>query len=230
MNQQIRVLLVEDEEILAGVVKETLEMKGFEVVLANNGVAAWELYRSFNPEICIVDVMMPKKDGITLVEEIRTMDQDTPLIFLTAKGEVQDVLRGFQAGADDYLKKPFSIEELIMRIHALLKRSRVQPLVPGEGGSIRLGTYLFDHQRQELHYGGEVQRLSQREADILKMLADNCNNITSRKEMLLTLWGDDSSFNARNMDVYITRMRKYLRFDVNLRIVNVRGRGYKLLT
>lgn len=229
MSQHIRLLLIEDETILAGVVKETLEMKGFEVAHAVNGVQGWELYRSFRPDICVIDIMMPKKDGISLVQEIRAIDTVTPLVFLTARGEIQDVLKGFQAGADDYMKKPFSMEELIMRIHALLKRTRIQPAAPATDGTTRLGAYVFDHNRQELHHGGDVQRLSQREADILKMLADNRNNITSRKDMLLTLWGDDSFFNARNMDVYITRMRKYLRHDPGIQIVNVRGRGYKLL-
>lgn len=229
MSQPIRLLLVEDEEILAGVVAETLEMKGFEVVKAFNGVQGLELYRRFRPDVCVIDVMMPKKDGITLVQEIRITDTKTPLIFLTAKGEIQDVLKGFRAGADDYIKKPFSMEELILRIHALLKRTMVMQEPSPVAGHLRLGEYVFDHNRLELHHGSGLQRLSQREADILKMLADNLNNITPRKDMLLDLWGDDSFFNARNMDVYITRLRKYLRFDNNIQIINVRARGYKLV-
>lgn len=229
MGLKIRLLLVEDEEILAGVVAETLEMKGFEVVKAFNGVHGLELYRSFQPDVCVIDVMMPKKDGITLVQEIRATDSKTPLVFLTAKSEIQDVLKGFRAGADDYIKKPFSMEELILRIHALLKRTMiVQEQAPGTH-QLRLGEYVFDHSRQELHHSGAVQRLSQREADMLKMLADNLNNITSRKDILMALWGDDSFFNARNMDVYITRLRKYLRFDNNIQIINVRARGFKLV-
>ncbi|HVI46419.1 MAG TPA: response regulator transcription factor [Chitinophaga sp.] len=230
MNERIRLLLVEDEAILAGVVKETLEMKGFDVTYAADGQDGWRLYSELKPDVCVIDIMMPKKDGLTLVQEIRAMDTRTPLIFLTAKSEIQDVLKGFHAGADDYIKKPFSMEELILRIHALLKRTREQPAATTQApGHIRLGGFVFDYPRQELHYGGDIQRLSQREADILKMLADNLNNITSRKEMLLSLWGDDSFFNARNMDVYIARMRKYLRHDESIQIVNVRGRGYKLL-
>lgn len=229
MNEPIRLLLIEDEAVLAGVVKETLEMKGFEVLYAADGIAGWQLYREHKPDVCVIDIMMPKKDGLTLVQDIRATDTHTPLIFLTAKSEVRDVLKGFHAGADDYIRKPFSMEELILRIHALLKRTRAQVPASPASGQIYLGGYVFDHQRQELHYGGDVQRLSQREADVLKMLSDNLNNITSRKEMLLSIWGDDSFFNARNMDVYITRMRKYLRHDDNLQIVNVRGRGYKLL-
>ncbi|NML42081.1 response regulator transcription factor [Chitinophaga sp. G-6-1-13] len=229
MKQQIRLLLVEDETVLAGVVKETLEMKGFEVIYAADGQEGWQLYRQHQPDVCVIDVMMPRKDGLTLVQEIRATDTHTPLIFLTAKSEVQDVLKGFHAGADDYIKKPFSMEELILRIHALLKRTLAPAAPAASQGQLRLGNYLFDYPRQELHYGGETRRLSQREADLLKMLADNVNNITSRKDMLLSIWGDDSFFNARNMDVYITRMRKYLQQDENIQIVNVRGRGFKLL-
>ena len=229
MSQQIRLLLVEDEEILAGVVAETLEMKGFEVVKAFNGVQGLELYRTCRPDVCVIDVMMPKKDGITLVQEIRATDSKTPLIFLTAKGEIQDVLKGFRAGADDYIKKPFSMEELILRIHALLKRTMTAPEQLPVAGQLRLGEYVFDYSRQELHHGSGTQRLSQRETDILKMLADNLHNITSRKDILLELWGDDNFFNARNMDVYITRLRKYLRFDNNIQIINVRARGFKLI-
>lgn len=244
MKQQIRLLLVEDETVLAGVVKETLEMKGFEVIYAADGQEGWQLYRQHQPDVCVIDVMMPRKDGLTLVQEIRATDTQTPLIFLTAKSEVQDVLKGFHAGADDYVKKPFSMEELILRIHALLKRTlassaTIAPTTSSVStasttsaagqGQIRLGSYLFDYPRQELHHSGETRRLSQREADLLKMLADNVNNITSRKDMLLSIWGDDSFFNARNMDVYITRMRKYLQQDGNIQIVNVRGRGFKLL-
>ncbi|NLR57716.1 response regulator transcription factor [Chitinophaga polysaccharea] len=229
MSQPIRLLLVEDEEVLAGVVAETLEMKGFAVAKAVNGVQGMELYHSFKPAICVVDVMMPKKDGITLVQEIRAIDNRIPLVFLTAKSEIQDVLKGFRAGADDYIKKPFSMEELILRIHALLKRSMVAPEQTPATGQFRLGEYVFDHSRQELHHGNGMQRLSQREADMLKILTDNIGNITSRKDMLMELWGDDSFFNARNMDVYITRLRKYLRFDNNIQIINIRARGFKLI-
>lgn len=229
MKQQIRLLLVEDETVLAGVVKETLEMKGFEVIYAADGQEGWQLYKQYGPDVCVIDVMMPRKDGLTLVQDIRAIDTHTPLIFLTAKSEVQDVLKGFHAGADDYIKKPFSMEELILRIHALLKRTLAPATPPSHQQQIRLGGYVFDYPRQELHYNGETRRLSQREADLLKMLADNVNNITPRKDMLLSIWGDDSFFNARNMDVYITRMRKYLQQDENIQIVNIRGRGFKLL-
>lgn len=228
MADQIKLLLVEDEPVLAAVVKETLEMKGFMVRHASNGVDGMTEFKRFKPDLCIVDVMMPQKDGLSLIAEIRTTDHHTPMIVLTAKSETQDVLKGFNAGADDYIKKPFSIEELLIRIQALIKRTKSQK--PPQNDQFYLGNYVFVPNRQELHYGGEVQHLSQREADILKRLADNLNQITERKDMLIELWGDDSFFNTRSMDVYITRLRKYLAHDASIQIVNVRGRGYKLIT
>ncbi len=229
MSQPIRLLLIEDEEVLAGVVAETLEMKGFEVIKAYNGVQGLALYRSCQPDVCVVDVMMPKKDGITLVQEIRAFDSKIPLLFLTAKGEIQDVIKGFHAGADDYIKKPFSMEELILRIHALLKRTMGAREQTSSTHHLRIGNYIFDFDRQILQHNNGDQRLSQREAEILKMLVDNQNNITPRKDILLDLWGDDSFFNSRNLDVYITRLRKYLHLDENIQIINVRARGYKLI-
>ncbi|RAI97676.1 DNA-binding response OmpR family regulator [Chitinophaga skermanii] len=228
--EQVKVLLVEDENVLAGVVKETLAMKGFDVTIATNGVEGLQLFQLLQPSICIVDIMMPKKDGITLVTEIRAINDQIPLIFLTAKSEVQDVIKGFQVGADDYMKKPFSIEELIMRMQALLKRVQAKPTAKkSDTQYLLIGDYQFDYPRQTLHHPNGVQRLSQREADILKMLADNLHQITARKDMLMEIWGDDSFFNARNMDVYMTRMRKFLQYDERIQIVNVRGKGYKLI-
>ncbi|MFB6454933.1 response regulator transcription factor [Chitinophaga sp. Hz27] len=229
MTQPIRLLLIEDEEILAGVVAETLEMKGFQVLKAYNGVQGLQLYREQHPDVCVVDVMMPKKDGITLVQEIRAIDSNIPLLFLTAKGETQDVIKGFHAGADDYIKKPFSMEELILRIHALLKRTMAIQAPAADSTHIRISEFIFDFERQLLHHGDTTQRLSLREAEILKKLTDNPNNITARKTLLLDLWGDDSFFNSRNLDVYITRLRKYLQPDPAIQIINIRGRGYKLI-
>ena len=225
--KQVKILLVEDEAVLAGIVKETLAMQGFNVTIAGNGVEGLKLFHSTQPDICILDIMMPRKDGLSLAVEIRAVNQHIPLIFLTAKSEVQDVIKGFDAGADDYVKKPFSIEELIMRIQALLKRSALRP-APADK-YINIGSYQFDYQRQSLHHTTNTQHLSHREADILKMLSDNMHNITSRKEMLLHIWGDDSFFNARNMDVYITRIRRYLQNDDRIQIINIRGKGLKLI-
>ncbi len=226
--KKIKLLLVEDELILAGVIKETLEMNGFEICHAANGLQGWEQYLSFRPEVCVIDIMMPRKDGISLVKDIRSVDEQTPIIFLTAKSETQDVIKGLQSGADDYVKKPFSLEELIVRIKTLLKRT--QPPAPGNSNGVYLlGSYTFDHNRQELRHLKENIRLSLREADMLKMLAERSNTTTHRRNILLELWGDDNFFNARNMDVYISKIRKYLRHDPSVQLVNVRGLGYKLV-
>lgn len=225
----IKLLLVEDELILATVIRETLEMKGFEVAHAPNGKEGWQLFRSFEPDVCVVDVMMPKKDGLTLVEEIRMTDEFVPIVFLTAKAETEDVIRGLHAGADDYVRKPFSMEELVLRIQALLKRTTKRKQQQVQSAVFQLGAYRFDYVRQELQIGDHMQKLSQREADILKMLADHLNEVAPRKAMLLSIWGDDGFFNVRNMDVYITRIRKYLQQDPSVQIMNMRGVGYKLI-
>lgn len=179
-------------------------------------------------DLCLIDIMMPKKNGLTLLGEIRAIDNSIPLILLTAKSEKPDVLNGFQAGADDYMKKPFSIEELIFRIHAILKRTMLNAK-PALTECTRIGSYTFDYNRLELRHEKELKKISHREAEILKMLVDHANEITSRREILMNLWGDDSFFNTRNMDVYISRLRKYLRYDEDVQIVNVRGRGLKLI-
>jgi len=228
--KKIKLLLVEDEIVLAGVVKETLEANGFQISHAENGQQGWEQYLSFRPELCVVDIMMPRKDGLSLVKDIRSVDEQTPIIFLTAKSETQDVIKGLQTGADDYIKKPFSIEELILRIKTLLKRTQpLQTSSNGNNGIYFLGTYIFDYNRQELRHEKELVRLSLREADILKMLAEKPNVTTHRKNILLDLWGDDNFFNARNMDVYISKIRKYLQHDPSVQLINVRGLGYKLV-
>jgi two-component system, OmpR family, response regulator TrcR len=228
--KKIRLLLVEDEVVLAGVVKETLESNGFQISHAENGQQGWEQYLSFRPELCVVDIMMPRKDGLSLVKDIRAVDEHTPIIFLTAKSETQDVIKGLQTGADDYIKKPFSIEELMLRIKTLLKRTQVSlPIATGRNGIYLIGDYTFDYNRQELRHEKEQIRLSLRESDILKMLAEKANITAHRKNILLELWGDDNFFNARNMDVYISKIRKYLQHDPSVQLINVRGLGYKLV-
>ncbi|WP_436490754.1 response regulator transcription factor [Chitinophaga sp. ARDCPP14] len=227
--QKIKLLLVEDELTLAGVVKETLELNGFHIMHAANGQQGWDAYLSFRPHACVVDIMMPKKDGISLVKDIRNVDEHTPIIFLTAKSETSDVLRGLQSGADDYIKKPFSMEELILRVKTLIKRAHSNPSLNAPKGIYRIGQYVFDHNRQELKHETATIRLSLREADMLRMLAERPNTTTHRKSMLLELWGDDNFFNARNMDVYISKLRRYLQHDATVQLINVRGQGYKLV-
>lgn len=227
----IKLLLVEDEQVLAMVLKETLEGAGFSVTVASNGVQAWSLYKQWQPDACIADIMLPKKDGISLVTDIRAIDTRIPIIFLTAKTQTEDVLNGLKAGADDYIKKPFSMEELIMRLQILLRRV----YTPGELPALQkaevtvMGSYQFDYTRMQLIHNDEVFYLSQREADLLQMLFQQQNQLLDRRTALLQIWGEDSIFHARTMDVYITKLRKYLKYDSSIAIVNVRGRGYKLI-
>lgn len=224
-----KLLLVEDEQVLATVVKETLELNGYAVIHAANGKEGWQAFIDGSPDICVVDVMMPKKDGFTLVEEIRMVNKQIPVIFLTARNTAADAVRGLHAGADDYVRKPFSMEELMLRIQALLRRAQTAASPSNANGIYEIGSIRFDHTRLELRTADQLIRLSQREADILQLLAQHMNDVAPRKLILLNIWGDDGFFNARNMDVYITRIRKYLQPDPSVQIINVRGVGFKLI-
>jgi two-component system, OmpR family, response regulator TrcR len=227
----VRVLLVEDETVLAMVIRETLTPMGFEITIAANGVEGWSMFHSVRPDICVVDIMMPRKDGLSLVADIRQVDALVPIIFLTAKTQTADVLKGFETGADDYMKKPFSMEELIYRLRSQLRRRT--PALPAAGAALQapetLGRFQFDHQRLELGIDGKAISLSQREADLLALLMQHKNNLLERRAALLKIWRDDNVYNARSMDVYITRLRKYLQADPRVEILNVRGQGYKLI-
>jgi two-component system, OmpR family, response regulator TrcR len=228
----IKVLLVEDEAVLASVVKETLDARGFELTIAASGVEGWSLFKNNKPDVCVVDVMMPRKDGYSLVEDIRRVDQLVPIIFLTAKTQTADVIKGLEIGADDYMKKPFSMEELILRLKSLNRRREFQEsadrsALPGVVNKV--GHFYFDYHQLELIDNEKAVSLSQREADLLQLLIDYKNNLLDRKTALLKIWGDDSPFNARSMDVYITRLRKYLLTDTSVQILNIRGFGYKLI-
>jgi DNA-binding response OmpR family regulator len=225
MSQQYKILLAEDEEALGTIVKESLETRGFEVIYCRNGEEAKEQYLDSKPELLVLDVMMPKKDGFTLVKEIRQLDQWVPIIFLTAKSRTEDVVEGFGYGANDYLKKPFSMEELIVRMKALLGRTTVKE----PGGVINIGQYRFDPSRQVLKYEQQETILTHRESQLLHALCQSKNQLTARKEILNTLWGNDDFFNARSMDVFITKLRKKLSQDPAIKILNVRGYGYKLV-
>jgi two-component system, OmpR family, response regulator TrcR len=227
--EKIKLLLAEDETILAEVVRETLEPWGFEIMIASNGALAWDLFQSFKPDICVVDIMMPRKDGLSLVTDIRKVNEDIPIIFLTAKSQTSDVITGLETGADDYMKKPFSMEELMLRVKKLVRKAQRLAPVNTVYTPVSIGAYTFNYTRLELQYADEAIQLSQREAELLHLLAGNKNNLLDRKEALLKIWGEDDPFNARSMDVYITRLRKYLSQDGNIQIINVRGRGYKLI-
>ena len=221
----IRIILAEDEPALATIIKESLETRGYEVVIFKNGEEALaEFYRQ-KPDLLVLDIMMPKKDGLTLAREIRKTDKNIPVIFLTAKSQTQDVIDGFNAGGQDYLKKPFSMQELIVRIESLLGRLRTEK----SGEELLLGNYIFNPIRQTLAYAGELMTLTHREASLLQLLIENKNEVLDRSVVLKKIWGDDDFFNGRSMDVFITKLRKKLSHDPEIQILNVRGLGYKLV-
>lgn len=221
-----KILLAEDEPFLGKVVKESLEKKGYEVVLAADGKQAWSLFNSMNFTLCILDVMLPFKDGFTLAVQIRENNRKIPLMFLTAKSDIKDVEQGYASGGNDYLRKPFSLEELFLRVAELIKRNSTTE----QTEELKIGSYTFFPKRQELVDALMVnEKLSYKEARLLEMLYENKNNILDRKAALIKLWGDDNFFNTRNMDVYITKLRKKLQNDITVEILNVRGYGYKLI-
>lgn len=226
--EKITVLLVEDEPVLASIIKESLEKRGFILNVASNGVEGWQMFKAMRPDVCVIDVMMPRKDGFSLTADIRSIDEDIPLIFLTARTQTEDVLKGLELGADDYMKKPFSMEELILRLKALVRR-RVSKPAEAQEQHLSIGQFLFRHQYLELINGSAVSYLSQREADLLLLLAQHKNQLLDRKLALVKLWGEDTPFTARSMDVYITRLRKFFKADPSIEIINTRGYGYSLV-
>jgi DNA-binding response OmpR family regulator len=224
------ILLAEDEAVLGKLVKEALERKSFHVIWARDGQEAYDLYCSHNPDMCILDVMMPAINGFVLAGMIRNLSADIPLLFLTARSETTDVIKGFESGGNDYLKKPFSLEELMLRIKELLRRSARLPQVSTASTEyLQIGKYQFSSVTQLLKSDKESFKLSHKESELLKLLIGYKNTLMPRKETLMELWGDDSFFNSRTMDVYIARLRKYLKHDPSLSIVNIRGFGFKLI-
>lgn len=223
MNK-IKILYVEDEPFLGRIVKESLESRDFEVHMVTEGNQAVSVYEQVKPDICILDIMLPKKDGYSIAKDIRNLNAQIPIIFVTAKTQTNDLLRGFESGGNDYIRKPFSMEELIVRISNLLTLTRQGGQAAKE--SIMLGTFEFNVSRYELKHKDHVKKLSHREASLLKILCDNKNATTSRKDILLSVWGDDSFFNSRNLDVYITKLREYLKEDPTIQIITIKGFGY----
>lgn len=223
-----RILLAEDDENLGLLLKEYLKVKGFETNLFANGETAFRDFVRNQYDICILDVMMPVKDGFTLAREIRQIDEDIPIIFLTAKSMKEDVIEGFSIGADDYITKPFSMEELLFRIEAILKRTS-DSFRSSPPEQYNIGKYTFDLKKQTLQIGDKVTRLTTKESELLKLLCSNQNKILDRNFALNTIWLDDNYFNARSMDVYITKLRKYLKEDDSVEIINVHGKGFKLV-
>ena len=232
MNDTIHILLAEDEHTLAMIIKDTLDGQGFDVTVANDGEEALRLYAASKPDVLVADVMMPRLDGYELVRRIRKHDRLTPVIFLTARSAVNDVVHGFEMGANDYLKKPFGMQELIVRIKALLGRACTVTQQPVEAERFTIGQYLFDAVVQRLTHvpTGSRTELSYRESEILRRLCLHPSEVVTSQSLLLELWGDDSFFNNKSLHVFITKLRHRLGQDPSLRIVNVRGIGYKLLT
>ncbi|NBL63775.1 response regulator [Flavobacterium sp. NST-5] len=224
MKEKIKIILAEDEPALAQIVRESLETRNFSVVHCENGEEALAKYATEKADILVLDVMMPKKDGFSVAKEIRKKDAKIPIIFLTAKSQTQDVVDGFNIGGNDYLRKPFSMEELIVRIHALVNRKFF------EGEKIlEIGKFIFDFTKQILTIGKDIISLTHREAELLQLLIENKNEVVDRSLILKTIWGDDDFFNGRSMDVFITKLRKKLSHDPDIQIINIRSHGYKLI-
>jgi DNA-binding response OmpR family regulator len=224
MNK-IKVLLAEDEASLGMIVKESLESRDFIVFHAENGTEAFEMYQIEKPDVLVLDVMMPIKDGFTLAKEIRLENKIIPILFLTAKSQTSDVLEGFHLGGNDYLKKPFSMEELIVRIKSLLNKIELKTNVD----NIKIGEYSFNLTKQTLEHASEIEQLTHREAQLLFHLFEKRNEVLDRTFILNKLWGNNDFFNARSMDVFISKLRKKLKKDNTLQILNIRGFGYKLI-
>ncbi len=231
MDKKIRVLLAEDEIALAHIVRESLEQENFEVILCANGEQALQKYAQHKPDILALDIMMPKMDGFAAAKKIRETDRTTPIIFLTARSQSKDVVAGFESGANDYLKKPFSVEELIIRIKVLLSDNRLldRPKTRVITENFQIGNLTFSPHKNNIQQGVNSWQLTARESELLKALCQHQQEIIPRQKLLKEIWGDDSFFNARSLDVFITKLRKHLQPDPDVQIINVRGIGYKLV-
>jgi DNA-binding response OmpR family regulator len=223
-----KVFYVEDELFLARIVKESLESREFEVIMENDGAKAIDLFKKSQPDICVLDVMLPNKDGFEIADEIREINENIPIIFLTAKTQTEDVVKGFTLGGNDYIRKPFSMEELIVRIQNVLRLN--------QGGakkinteSVKIGKYNFQVNRQVLSNDKDQRKLSFRESELLKLLYESRDKVIDRRDILNLLWGNDSFFNSRNLDVYITKLRSYLKEDPSLEIITIKGIGYRFV-
>lgn len=225
----IKLLYVEDEPNLAKIVSETLSSRQFEVKLITRGDQALHAFNEFQPDICVLDVMLPHLDGYAVSKQIRNQDKKVPIIFLTAKNQTEDALDGFNSGGNDYIRKPFSMEELIVRIKNLLSLTNKIPSIETKQEYIPLGQYQFYQGRQELSIQDKIKRLSHRETELLSMLLQHKHETVLRKSILDKIWGDDSFFNSRNLDVYITKLRDYLKEDEKIQIITLKGVGYRLV-
>jgi DNA-binding response OmpR family regulator len=221
---QLKILYVEDELFLGKIVKE------YEVIMESDGANVLQTFIKINPDICVLDVMLPNKDGFTIAEEIRQVNETVPIIFLTAKTQTDDLVKGFSTGANDYIRKPFSMEELIIRIENAMRYKREGKTATTGNEEVKMGKYKFHLTRQMLKVGKEDRKLSFRESELLKLLYENRDKIIDRKDILNLLWGNDSFFNSRNLDVYITKLRNYLKEDESVEIITIKGIGYRFVT
>lgn len=228
-TNKLKILLAEDDRNLGNILRAYLEAKGFETRLFINGQEAFDAFQKEKYDFCILDVMMPIKDGFTVAREIRVFDKKTPILFLTAKSLQEDKLKGFEIGGDDYLTKPFSMEELLVRINAIIRRAQQNETPSAVANMFRIGRYTFNYDRHILTFDSIEHKLTAKESELLKMLAENLNNVLDRSVALKHIWSDDSYFNARSMDVYIAKLRKYLKEDPTVELINVHGIGFKLV-
>ncbi|MGN1257075.1 MAG: response regulator transcription factor [Bacteroidaceae bacterium] len=227
MENKLHILLCEDEESLGMLVREYLQAKGYDAELYLDGEAGYKAFVKGKYDMCLLDVMMPKMDGFTLARELRSINSEVPIMFLTAKNLKDDILEGFKLGADDYLTKPFSMDELVYRMEAILRRVKARSRQTAT--RYQLGRFTFDTQRQLLTIDDKSTKLTTKESELLTMLCTHMNDILERDLALKTIWIDDNYFNARSMDVYITKLRKHLKADPNVEINNVHGKGYRLV-
>lgn len=223
-----KILLVEDEMALAMLVSDNLSAEGYKVVHAKNGEEGLKAFYRHEPDLVILDVMMPKGDGFSVANTIRDTDRSTPILFLTAKIHVKDVVKGFESGGNDYLRKPFGLEELLIRIKVLLNGGRLS-VKSNYQTTKNIGAYVFDPRKSELVYKGNIQKLTNKECQLLLLFCQNQERTLTKKTLLLKIWGDDSFLNSRSLDVFVSKLRKSLKNDPRITIVNIRGVGYKLM-
>ncbi len=226
----VRILYVEDELFLGKIVKESLESRSYQVLMEADGDKALPLFIQHRPDICVLDVMLPNKDGFAIAEEIRNVDGEVPIIFLTAKTQTEDLVKGFKTGGNDYIRKPFSMEELIVRIENALRFKNGENKPGDKKDIVKIGKYTFHMNHQVLKNNGDERKLSFRESELLKVLYENRDRIVDRRDILNLLWGNDNFFNSRNLDVYITKLRGYLKGDTKLEIITIKGIGYRFVT
>jgi DNA-binding response OmpR family regulator len=225
----LKILYLEDEASLAKIVKESLASRSFDVMHLESGKNAVKIFNEFKPDVCVFDVMLPEKDGFEVAKEIRALNTITPIIFLTAKNQTTDLLMGFDAGGNDYIKKPFSLEELIVRINNLYFLSKNKSGIADSVTGVKIGKYVFSTTKQELRFEKEVRKISFRECQLLDLLTKSMGEIVTRKVILDTVWGDDHFFNSRNLDVYITKLRSYFKSDPKIEIITLKSVGYRLI-